>query len=234
LASRILGMGDVVGLMKDFEAVVDEKKAEEDARKLLKGKFTLEDFLEQIKTLKKVGLLSDIMEKFPMFGEAAALNQITVDDRQLVRIEALIHSMTPAERRDPSLINKSRIARIARGSGRQPADVEDLLSRFNMMKQLVQQLSAAPGLLGQLPGFKQLSTLSKLRGMDLGNVLGDMGKGLPGMPGAQVRPKGIPKGYTPPGTSPGGMARPPKAADKERSRNKRKAQKAARKKGRRK
>jgi len=107
MASRILGMGDIVGLMSDFEKVIDEEKAEADAKKMLSGNFTLGDFLEQIKTLKKMGSLRDVMEKLPFFADLQA-DGAKFDEKELVRIEALIQSMTPKERKRPELINASR------------------------------------------------------------------------------------------------------------------------------
>src|SRR5213075_408087 len=88
LASRILGFGDIVGLMKDFEQVVDEEKAEEDAEKLLSGKFSLRDFVEQIKLVKKMGSVNDLLEKFPLFGELP--EGVSFDDKELHRVEAII------------------------------------------------------------------------------------------------------------------------------------------------
>src|SRR5512138_3372471 len=100
LASRILGMGDIVGLVKDFEEVVDAEKAEEDAVRMLKGKFDMQDFLEQIKVIQKMGSLKDIFEKMPFFGGALPDN-VNLDDRELKKIEAMISSMTNEERRRP-------------------------------------------------------------------------------------------------------------------------------------
>ena len=99
LASRILGFGDVVGLMQDFERVVDEKKAEEDAMRMLKGAFTLTDFLEQLQSIKKMGSLSDLVEKIPGFSQLS--KGASVDDRELVRVESIINSMTAKERQQP-------------------------------------------------------------------------------------------------------------------------------------
>jgi len=98
LASRILGFGDIVGLMKDFEGVVDEKKAEEDAEKILTGNFDLHDFVEQIKLVKKMGSVNELLEKFPLFGELP--EGVTFDDKELHRVEAIISSMTRTERKN--------------------------------------------------------------------------------------------------------------------------------------
>ena len=108
LASRILGMGDIVGLVKDFEEVVDEREAEHDAARLLKGQFGLDDLLKQLKMVQKLGPLREVVAKLPMFGALAD----QVEESQLVRVESLIRSMTPDERKRPELIDKSR----ARGS----------------------------------------------------------------------------------------------------------------------
>src|SRR5947199_2673336 len=101
--------------MKDFEWVVDEKNAEEDAEKILTGNFDLHDFVEQIKLVKKMGSVGDLLEKFPLFGELP--EGITFDDKELVRVEAMIASMTKTERANPQIIGDERIGRIAKGSG---------------------------------------------------------------------------------------------------------------------
>ncbi len=234
LASRILGMGDIVGLMKDFEQVVDEKQAERDTKKLLAGKFTLTDFLEQIKAIQKLGSLRDIFEKFPLFGGAGMPEGINVDDKQLVRIEAMIRSMTPQERDAPSAIDASRAKRIARGSGQKPEDVTDLINRFNMMQNMMQQIGKAPGLLNQLPGFKQLSQMRQLRNMNMDDVFGQM-PGMPGMGGGMGGMAGMPA--LPPGVFPPGFQAPRPSARPQASKTdkkaKRKAQKNARKRSRR-
>src|SRR5438552_8063111 len=128
LASRILGFGDIVGLMKDFEGVVDEQKAEEDAEKILTGNFDLHDFVEQIKLVKKMGSVNDLLEKFPLFGELP--EGITFDDKELVRVEAIIASMTKTERTSPDLITDERMARIAKGPGQGKQQARGLLARF--------------------------------------------------------------------------------------------------------
>lgn len=170
LATRILGLGDVVGLMKDFDEVVDAEKAEEDAKKMLTGDFNLTQFLEQIKTLKKLGPLQDVMEKLPFFPDGMP-DGMTVDEQALVRIESMIQSMTPQERRDPTIINESRMKRIARGSGHRVKDVEDLMARFQGMRNMMAQIGKAPGLLGRIPGFKQLAQAKALKGMNMDDVL---------------------------------------------------------------
>src|SRR5262249_26036498 len=162
LASRILGFGDIVGLMKDFESVVDEEKAEEDAKKLLSGNFSMRDFVDQIRTVRKMGPLKDLLEKFPIFGEMT--EQLNPDEKELGKIEAMFDSMTERERLQPAVIDDSRMERIAKGSGRKKSDVKDLMQKFSMMQQVMGSIGQNPGLLGRIPGFKQLGQLHKLKG----------------------------------------------------------------------
>ncbi|MBI3185597.1 MAG: signal recognition particle protein [Myxococcales bacterium] len=170
LASRILGFGDIVGLMKDFEAVVDEEKAEEDAKKLLSGRFNMRDFVEQIRMVRKMGPLKDLLEKFPIFGEWT--EQLNPDEKELGKIEALFDSMTEKERLDPSLVDDARMSRIAKGSGRKKHEVVELMQKFGMMQQLMGSIGQNPGLLGRIPGFRQLGQLSQLKGLDLKEIFG--------------------------------------------------------------
>ena len=200
LADRILGFGDIVGLMRDFEDVVDEKRAEEDAEKLLSGRFNMRDFVDQIRTVRKMGPLKDLLDKFPIFGELT--EQFNPDEKELDKIEAIFNSMTEKERLDPALLDAKRIERISRGSGRKKEDVRDLLNKFSMMQQMMGTLGQNPGLLGRIPGFRQIAQLQKMKGMDLSNVFGKdaklmeqamgMGGGMP-MQMPQVAP-----GYTAP------------------------------------
>jgi signal recognition particle subunit SRP54 len=157
LAQRVLGMGDVVGLMKDFEEVVDAETAEADAARLLKGQFTLDDFLTQLRTLQKMGSLKDLLAKIPgisdMMPEGAS-----VDPKELKRIEAMITSMTPGERQRPETIDPSRQNRIARGSGTKVPDVSGLLQRFQQMRQMMSMLGGGGmgGMLSKLPGVGRM------------------------------------------------------------------------------
>jgi signal recognition particle subunit SRP54 len=156
LASRILGMGDIVGLVRDFEDVVDEKEAaqaEEDAERLLKGKFGLDDLLKQLKMIQRLGPLRDVVAKLPMFG---AMSE-QVDEGELVKVEAMIRSMTPGERQAPEIIDKSRAARIARGSGRRSRDVRDLINRLGQMREMMASLGSKGGLLSKIPGLGDLA-----------------------------------------------------------------------------
>ncbi|ATB32439.1 signal recognition particle protein [Melittangium boletus] len=203
LASRILGFGDIVGLMKDFEQVVDEKKAAEDAQKLLSGNFTMKDFVEQIRMVRRMGPLKDLLEKFPLFGEMT--EQLNPDEQELTKIESMYDSMTEQERLRPQLINDSRVKRIARGSGRKPEEVRELLQKFGMMQQVMGTIGQNPGLLGRIPGFKQMGQLAQLKNMDLSSVFGKdpkmMERAMAGMGGMGGMPMQLPQiapGYTPP------------------------------------
>jgi signal recognition particle subunit SRP54 len=153
LASRILGMGDVVGLVRDFEAVVDEQQAEADAQRILAGRFGMDDLLAQLRTLQKMGPLRDVLARLPMFGSLAQ----QVDEGELGRVQAMIHSMTRVERADPGVIDKSRAARIARGSGRRTREVLDLVQRFAQMRSVMGSLGGGGGLLGRVPGLGRLA-----------------------------------------------------------------------------
>jgi signal recognition particle subunit SRP54 len=210
LASRILGFGDIVGLVKDFEQHVDEETAEAEAQKILSGDFTLDDFVNQIQLVRKMGPLGELMEKFPLFGELPEGFQF--DDQALGKIVAMVHSMTAEERRRPDSITEPRVKRIARGSGRTDKEVKDLLKQYNAMRAVMKQVGSAPGLLARLPGVKQLMQLRKLQGKGMEDVLGEdaaaveqaMHGGL--VPPEAARAMGLPKGYTPPLPA-GAMAR---------------------------
>ncbi len=170
LASRILGKGDVVGLMKDFEKVVDQDQAEKDAERMLKGNFTFTDFYEQISVIKKMGSLSDIFAKLP-FGDILP-DGANLDDRQLGKIQAMINSMTKKERINPSIINRDRVNRIAKGSGRSVAEVNDLVAKFFQMKKVMGSFAKASGLMGKIPGMNQFKQMRKMRGMGAENLMG--------------------------------------------------------------
>jgi len=173
LASRILGMGDVVGLVRDFEQVADEREAEADAARLLRGRFGLEDLLKQLRMIQRMGPLREVMAKLPGVGSIAD----QVDERELVKVEAMIHSMTPAERARPELIDKSRASRIARGSGRRSREVRDLIERFGQMRQMMAGLGSAGGLLSRIPG---LGRLAPAGGADPAALLAAAGGGAAG------------------------------------------------------
>jgi len=203
LASRILGFGDIVGLMKDFEGVVDEKKAAEDAQKLLSGNFSMRDFVEQIRMVRKMGPLKDLLEKFPLFGEMT--EQLNPDEKELTKIEAMYDSMTEQERLRPNLITDSRVKRIAKGSGRKPEEVRELLQKFGMMQQVMGTIGQNPGLLGRIPGFRQMGQLAQMKNMDMSSIFGKdpkmLEKAMAGMGMGGGMPLQMPQiapGYTPP------------------------------------
>jgi signal recognition particle subunit SRP54 len=160
LASRILGMGDVVGLVEDFEKVVDREeaeRAEKDAQRLLRGQFTLTDFLTQLRLLQRMGPLSQLVEKIPFAADLMPAGA-QVDPKELRRIEAMILSMTPDERVRPEIVERSRQDRIARGSGTRREDVVGLLDRFRAMREMMASVgkSLPKGMLGKLPGMGKL------------------------------------------------------------------------------
>jgi signal recognition particle subunit SRP54 len=189
MASRILGMGDVVGLMQNFEEVIDEKKAEEDAARLLQGDFTLEDFLEQVRMIKKMGSLKDLVDKLPLGGmfPGGLPTDVNLDDKELVRIEAMIQSMTRSEKGDVyALIREPRrVERIAKGSGNPPEAVNELVQKFVFMKQMMSGLGQNLGLMGKIPGMKQMAMARNMKKMMGGGMpgMGMPGMGMPGFPG---------------------------------------------------
>ena len=144
MADRILGMGDVLSLIEKAEAVVDQAEAEQAMSRLQEGQFTLEDFLDQMQQLKKMGPLSGLVGMLP--GLPKEVRNAEIDDDAMRPIEAIIHSMTPEERRNPSMINGSRRSRIAKGSGTTTAEVNGLLDRFKQMQSYMRQMSNLPGI----------------------------------------------------------------------------------------
>jgi signal recognition particle subunit SRP54 len=178
LASRILGMGDVVGLVRDFEQVVDQREAEADAARLLRGRFGLEDLLKQLRLVQRMGPVGEVLARLPGLGSLAD----HVDERELVKAESLIRSMTPGERARPEIIDKSRAARIARGSGRRSRDVRELVGRFVQMRELLAAMGSGGGLLSRIPGLGRLAAAS---GPDPAAWLA-----VGGAPGAGVRDAG--------------------------------------------
>lgn len=141
MASRILGMGDVMTLIEQAEQQLDEKKADEMARRLLQNKFDLNDMLDQFQQIKKMGPLKQVMSMLP--GVGRQLRDVEIDDRQLTRVEAIITSMTAAERMKPEIINPSRKKRIAAGSGMQVEDVNRLLKQYEQMRKMMKQFSGS-------------------------------------------------------------------------------------------
>ena len=162
LASRILGMGDVLSLVEKAQAVVDQTKAEELARKLREDSFSLEDFREQLKQLRQMGPLDQILGMLP-FGKMlkGAPKDLDGESAELGRFDAIIGSMTPGERRNPEVINGSRRQRIARGSGTSVQDVNRLLKQFAQLRKVMKQFK---GMEGKLPHLKNLPGFPTPRG----------------------------------------------------------------------
>lgn len=145
MASRILGMGDVLTLIEKAQEGLDEKKAREMEKKLLKQQFNFNDFLDQLQQIKKMGDLSGIMEMIPGFSQLKKTKNLSLDERQLSRIEAIIQSMTLEERARPSIINGSRRKRISQGSGTSVSEVNQMVNQFFQMQKLVKQMSTFKG-----------------------------------------------------------------------------------------
>ena len=164
MASRILGMGDVLTLIEKAEQSFDEKKAQEAAERLLQNRFTLSDYLDQMNQLRGMGDLGDIAGMIPGV-DAKALRGAKMDEKQLARQEAIILSMTKAERNNPSILNSSRKKRIAAGSGTSVVDVNRLLKQYDAMQQMVKQFSG-----------KNMKKLQRKMGR-----MGGLGGGFPGM-----------------------------------------------------
>lgn len=151
MASRILGMGDVLSLVEKAQQAVDQEKAKKLEKKLRRQEFTLEDFYDQLQQLKNMGPLEELMQMIPGMG-GKAMKGLKVDEHALVHIEAMINSMTPEERRRPQIISGSRRKRIARGSGTTVQDINKLLNQFQMMQKMVKKMTKF-GLKGMPFGF---------------------------------------------------------------------------------
>ncbi len=217
LAQRILGFGDVVGLMKDLEKHVDEDEAVEGAERMLAGQFTYDDFIKQMQMVRKLGPLKEIMARLPGFSNM--LDQIppeALDEREMDRTLAIIQSMTKQERRQPDVMNASRIRRIAGGCGRSIQDVSELHDRFLQARTMMAQLGGA---MGGGAGGGGLGGLANMFGGG-----GGMG-GLGGMFGG-----GMPGGF--PGLGGPGRAKPERPRISAEERKARKAKRKARQKGR--
>jgi signal recognition particle subunit SRP54 len=150
MAQRILGMGDVMTLVEKAERQMDEHQAAELERKIRKQQFTLDDFLDQMKQVRKMGPLGNLLKMMPGVGQQ--LGNLTVDEKELDRLEAIILSMTPEERANPKIIDGSRRRRIARGSGTNVQAVSHLVKQFAQMKKVMKQLSS-----GKMPSLQQLA-----------------------------------------------------------------------------
>jgi signal recognition particle subunit SRP54 len=166
MAGRILGMGDVVALVEKAREEVSDEEAEKMAEKLAKGQLTMDDFLAQMKSIRRMGPMKQLLGLLP--GVGSALKDVNIDDKQFDRLEGMVHSMTAAERKDLKLFNKSRARRIASGSGTTPNEVNRLTSQFEMVQKMTAQL-ASGGMAGRM---KAAAEMAKSGGMG----------GMPGMP----------------------------------------------------
>jgi signal recognition particle subunit SRP54 len=152
MASRILGMGDVLSFIEKAEKAVDADRAQELEQKIRKQQFGLDDFLDQMKQVRKLGPLGNLMGMLPGFGQLKQLKGAKIDERELDRIEAIVTSMTPDERRSPQLIDGSRRKRIAAGSGTTVQAVNQLVKQFGQMQKMMRQLQQ-----GKMPSIEQLT-----------------------------------------------------------------------------
>ncbi|HET6290218.1 MAG TPA: signal recognition particle protein, partial [Amycolatopsis sp.] len=192
MASRILGMGDVLSLIEQAEQHFDQEKAEQTAAKLGSGQLTLEDFLEQMLAVRKMGPIGNLLGMLPGAGQMK--DQLAqVDDKQLDKLQAIIRGMTPAERADPKIINASRRVRISKGSGVAVRDVNDLVNRFFEARKMMAQMAGRFGFGGGGGGSKnrkgKKGKKGKGRGPTQPKVRGAFPGGMPmlppgGMPGA--------------------------------------------------
>jgi signal recognition particle subunit SRP54 len=162
VASRILGMGDVLSLIDKVQETIDEKTAEKMQEKLLGDDFTLEDFRDQIKTVRKLGSLGGLLDMMPKVGPLKDLKDTKIDEKEIDRVVAIIDSMTPKERQNHMLINGSRRRRIAKGSGTSVQDVNNLLKQYAQARKMMKSFTGQAGFLGKklakmklpgLPGF---------------------------------------------------------------------------------
>jgi signal recognition particle subunit SRP54 len=167
IASRILGMGDVMSLIEDAEQKIDKKKAEKLARKIKKGKkFDLEDFRDQIQQMNNMGGIASMLDKMPGMGKVSQVAQEKINDKSFVQMEAIINSMTPRERHYPDSINGSRKKRIAGGSGTQIQDINRLLKQHKQMQKMMKKLGKKDGMANMMRG--------------MGGMMQQSGGGFPG------------------------------------------------------
>mgnify|MGYP003344351366 FL=1 len=184
MAGRILGMGDMLTLIEQAEQVFEKEEAEAAAAKMFEGEFTLEDFLEQLQQVKKMGPISGIMGMLP--GMPKELKNAEIGDDQVKVTEAIIRSMTPEERRNPEIINGSRRTRIAKGSGTTVPDVNRLVKQFSEMQRMMKQMGGLAGRAGKAgkkgkpPKMNPVKVAKAMKQMGAGDLAG---LGLPGMPG---------------------------------------------------
>ena len=196
-SSRILGMGDLLSLIEQAEQTYNEQDAEEAATKLASGELTLEDFLNQLLMIRRMGPIGNLLKMMP---GGKQMNQMAdmVDEKQLDRIQAIIRGMTPAEREDPKILNASRRKRIAKGSGVEVSDVNQLVERFFEAKKMMGKMAGQFGMGGGMPGMPGMpggrsATKKKPKGRKGKNGKRKPpkrrgGGGMPGMPGMPAMP----------------------------------------------
>ncbi|MFI2856748.1 signal recognition particle protein [Paenibacillus sp. JSM ZJ436] len=166
MASRILGMGDMLSLIEKAQSNIDTEKAKEMERKMRNAEFTFEDFLEQMDQVKKLGPLDQLMDMIPGMGKMKQTKDLKVDEKQMGRIEAIVHSMTTEEKQQPDIINHNRRKRIAAGSGTSLAEVNRLIKQFDEMRRVMKQFSDMMGPKGgKNKAMKQLKSLTGGKGM---------------------------------------------------------------------
>ncbi len=169
MADRILGMGDVLSLIEQAERTMDRETVTKSATRLMEGRFTLDDFLEQLQQVRKLGSLGGIMKLLPGMSKEMRQAADQIDDREVNRVEAIVRSMTPDERTDPSMVDGSRRVRIARGSGTSTQDVNQLLKQFREMQKMMKGMAGGtmpagmPGLAGMGGGGGRLGNLRAAR-----------------------------------------------------------------------
>jgi signal recognition particle subunit SRP54 len=157
MASRILGMGDMLSLIEKAQTSIDAEKAAEMERKMRNAEFTFEHFLEQMEQVRKLGPLDQLLDMLPGMNKVKGIKEMKVDDKQINRVEAIVRSMTTEEKRNPELLNYSRRRRIAAGSGTNIAEVNRLIKQFEEMRKMMKQFSGMMGKGGK--GMKGLKGL---------------------------------------------------------------------------
>jgi signal recognition particle subunit SRP54 len=175
MASRILGMGDVLSLIEQAEREFDRDETEKSAARLLEGRFTLEDFLSQLQQVKKLGPLGGILSLMPGLGKELKQASAQIDDSEVARVEALIRSMTPQERVEPAIIDGSRRSRIARGSGTSTQEVNQLLKQFSEAQKMMKSPGLLKGMLGGADPAALAGALEQQPGAT--DMLGSLGSG---------------------------------------------------------
>ena len=186
MAGRILGMGDVVSLVEKAHEEVEEEEAERLADKMAKGQLTLNDFTRQLRMMRRMGPLKQLMGMLP--GVGGALKDLDVNDKQLDRLEGIVNSMTRREREDTGVLNKSRTKRVAQGAGVPTTEVNRLVKQFGAMQKMTKQM-AGLGAMGKMKAMKQMQAAGA-------GAMGPGGGGLPGMGGrGSTRTKSVKSGF---------------------------------------